>query len=231
MKEQYTRTAELLGEEAIEKLIQSHICIFGVGGVGSYTVEALARAGIGKFTLVDGDRVALSNINRQLIATHSTVGEEKVEVAKRRILDINPDAEVRVVNAFITPEMIEGLGISDVDYIVDAIDSVSTKLSLVEFAVKNNIRIISSMGTGNKIDPSRFHIADISKTSVCPLARVMRVELRKRGIHHLRVIYSDEMPRVASGEKKRVPASCSFVPSVAGLMLAGEVIRDIIGQN
>ena len=231
MKEQYTRTAELLGEEAIEKLIQSHICIFGVGGVGSFTVEALARAGIGKFTLVDGDRVALSNINRQLIATHSTVGEEKVEVAKRRILDINPDAEVRVINAFVTPEMIEELGLSDVDYIVDAIDSVSTKLALCEFAEKNRIRIISSMGTGNKIDPSRFRIADISKTSVCPLARVMRVELRKRGINHLRVIFSDEMPHVASGEKKRVPASCSFVPSVAGLMLAGEVIRDIIGQN
>ena len=231
MKEQYTRSAELFGEEAIEKLNRSHICIFGVGGVGSYTVEALARAGIGKFTLVDGDRVALSNINRQLIATHSTVGEEKVEVAKIRILDINPDAEVRVVNAFVTPEMIEGLGLFDVDYIVDAIDSVSTKLALVEFAEKNRIRIISSMGTGNKIDPSRFRIADISKTSVCPLARVMRVELRKRGIHHLRVIFSDEMPHVASGEKKRVPASCSFVPSVAGLMLAGEVIRDIIGQN
>ena len=231
MKEQYTRSAELFGEEAIERLNGAHVCVFGVGGVGSYTVEALARGGVGKFTLVDGDRVALSNINRQLIATHSTVGEEKVEVAKRRILDINPDAEVRVINAFVTPEMIEELGLSDVDYIVDAIDSVSTKLALCEFAEKNRIRIISSMGTGNKIDPSRFRIADISKTSVCPLARVMRVELRKRGINHLRVIFSDEMPHVASGEKKRVPASCSFVPSVAGLMLAGEVIRDIIGQN
>ena len=231
MKEQYTRTAELFGIDAIEKLNQSHVCVFGVGGVGSFTVEALARAGVGEFTLVDGDRVAESNINRQLIATHSTVGEEKVEVAKRRILDINPDAKVRVISAFVTPEMIEELALFRVDYIVDAIDSVSTKLALCEFAQKNNIPIISSMGTGNKIDPTRFRITDISKTSVCPLARVMRVELRKRGISHLRVIYSDEMPHVASGEKKRVPASCSFVPSVAGLMLAGEVIKELIRTN
>ena len=229
MKEQYSRTAELLGEDAIVKLNQSHVCIFGVGGVGSFVVEALARAGVGEFTLVDGDRVAESNINRQLIATHSTVGEEKVEVAKRRILDINPEAKVRTINAFVTPEMIEDLGLLGVDYIVDAIDSVSTKLALCEFATKNNIRILSSMGTGNKIDPTRFRIADISKTSVCPLARVMRVELRKRGISHLRVIFSDEVPHVSTGEKKRVPASCSFVPSVAGLMLAGEVIKDLVG--
>ena len=228
MREQDPRTAELFGDAAIEKLKNSHICIFGVGGVGSYTVEALARAGVGTLTLVDGDCVALSNINRQLIATHSTVGEVKVEVAKRRILDINPEATVHAYNAFVTPESLCEIDFTGVDYIVDAIDTVSTKLALCELAVQRGIRILSSMGTGNKVDASRFRISDISKTSVCPLARVMRIELRKRGIDHLRVLWSDEMPHVASGEKKRVPASCSFVPSVAGLLIAGEVVRDII---
>ncbi len=231
MKEQDSRTAALFGNEAIEKLKKSHVCVFGVGGVGSYVVEALARAGVGTLTIIDGDTVAESNINRQLIALHSTIGRPKVDVAKERILDIHSDTRVFTINAFVTPEMIEELGLSHVDYIVDAIDSVSTKLALCEYATKKGIPILSSMGTGNKVDPSRFRIADISKTSVCPLARVMRVELRKRGIHHLRVIFSDEVPHTISEDKKRVVASCSFVPSVAGLMLAGEVVRELVATN
>ena len=230
MKEQDSRTARLLGEDAIDKLKGAHVCVFGVGGVGSYVVEALARCGVGTLTIIDGDKVAESNINRQLIATHSTIGRDKVEVAKERILDINPDAIVHTVCEFITPERIEELSLSSVDYIIDCIDSVKTKLALCEYATRANIPIISSMGTGNKIDPSRFRITDISKTSVCPLAKVMRTELRKKGINHLRVIFSDELPHTASDEKSRVPASCSFVPSVAGLMLAGEVVRELIAK-
>lgn len=228
MREQDTRTAQLFGEDAIEKLKRSHVLVFGVGGVGSYTVEALARAGVGTITIVDGDTVAPSNINRQLIATHSTVGEVKVEVAKRRILDINPDATVYAIHRFVTPEDIGALCTGEVDYIVDAIDTVSAKIAICEYAKKNSIRILASMGTGNKIDPTRFRISDIEKTSVCPLARVMRIELRKRGLTHIRVLWSDEPPHTASDEKKRVPASCSFVPSVAGLLIAGEVIKDLI---
>ena len=228
MREQDTRTAQLFGEDAIEKLKRSHVLVFGVGGVGSYTVEALARAGVGTITIVDGDTVAPSNINRQLIATHSTVGEVKVEVAKRRILDINPDATVYAIHRFVTPEDIGALCVGEVDYIVDAIDTVSAKIAICEYAKKNNIRILASMGTGNKIDPTRFRISYIEKTSVCPLARVMRIELRKRGLTHIRVLWSDEPPHTASDEKKRVPASCSFVPSVAGLLIAGEVIKDLI---
>ena len=198
------------------------------GGVGSYTIEALTRSGIGKITLIDNDVVDLTNINRQLIADTATIGKPKVEVAKERLLKINPNIEIITRQIFYDKTSKEKLLNTHYDYIVDAIDSVASKLSLVEEAYKRNIPIISCMGTGNKLDPTKFEIADISKTSVCPLAKVMRKELNKRGIHHLKVVYSKEEPHRFDEENKRVPASISFVPSVAGLILAGEVIRDLL---
>lgn len=228
MKEQHVRTATLLGEDAIEKLNHSRVLVIGVGGVGSYTVEALARAGVGTLAIVDGDVVAPSNINRQLIALHSTVGRDKVEVARERILDINPDARVIAKKLFVTEDEIPTLLSDGYDYVVDAIDSVKSKVALAVYCEKEGIPLISSMGTGNKIDPTKFEIADIYKTSVCPLARAVRTELKKRGVKHLKVLFSKEIPELRGEVRERGPASCSFVPSVAGLILAGEVIKDII---
>lgn len=230
MEEQFSRTELLIGEVGIEKLQKAKVAIFGIGGVGSYVVEALARAGVGSFILVDNDEVCVSNINRQIIATHKTVGKAKVDVAKERILEINPNAEVKVYKEFFMPESKEIFD-DTVSYIVDAIDTVTAKIELVMRADKLNIPIISSMGTGNKLDPTRFEVADIYKTSVCPLAKVMRKELKARGIKKLKVIYSKEEPikvECENSQGKRIPASISFVPSVAGLIIAGEVIKDII---
>ena len=224
-KESLSRTEQLIGSEAIEKLKKARVAVFGIGGVGSYVVEALARSGVGSLDLIDNDNVAESNLNRQLVALHSTLGKPKVLVAKERVIDINPNIQVNVHQCFYLPEESDKFPFEEYDYIVDAIDTVKAKISLVEEANKANTPIICSMGTGNKLDPSRFEISDISKTSVCPLAKVMRVELRKRGINHLKVLYSKEEP-VNVGS--RTPASISFVPSVAGLIIAGEVIKDLI---
>ncbi len=232
MSEQFSRTERLIGANAIEKLKAAHVAVFGIGGVGSYTVEALARVGVGTLTLIDSDAVAESNINRQIIALHSTVGLDKVEVAARRIADINPNCRVICHKKFILPENLGDFDFDSFDYIVDAIDTVSAKLALVEAANKKSVPIICSMGTGNKLDPLMFEVTDIYKTSVCPLARVMRTELKKRGIKKLKVLYSKEEPikieNVSEGNRRAVPASISFVPSVAGLIIAGEVIKDLI---
>jgi len=232
MSNQFSRTELLIGKEGLEKLKNSKVAIFGIGGVGSYVVEGLARAGIGNFILVDNDDVCLSNLNRQIIATHKTIGKPKVEVAKERILEINPKANVEIYQEFFMPDTKELLDDS-VSYIVDAIDTVTAKIELVLRAYKFNIPIISSMGTGNKLDPTRFEITDIYKTTVCPLAKVMRKELKLRGIKKLKVLYSKEEPikikeNLEENSNKRTPASISFVPSVAGLIIAGEVIKDII---
>ena len=227
-----SRTENLIGKAAIEKLRGARVAVFGIGGVGGYVVEALARAGVGALDLVDNDKVALSNINRQIIALHSTVGEWKTEVAAKRIKDINPEITVRTHNLFFLPETAAQFDFSGIDYVVDAIDTVSGKIALIEHAKEQNIPVISSMGTGNKLNPTSFEVADITKTSVCPLARVMRRELKKRGIDHVKVVYSKEEP-LSSGEVneetgKAIPASISFVPSVAGLIIAGEVIKGLI---
>ena len=230
MSEQFSRTELLIGKDGIEKLKNSKVAIFGIGGVGSYVVEALARAGVGNFVLVDNDEVALSNLNRQIIATTKTIGMPKVEVAKERILEINPEAVIETYQEFFMPET-EGIIDESVTYIVDAIDTVTAKIELVLRANKLNIPIISSMGTGNKLDATRFEVTDIYKTSVCPLAKVMRKELKQRGIKKLKVVYSKEEPiKLEKDEtiKKQVPASISFVPSVAGLIIAGEVVKDIV---
>ena len=235
MNEQFLRTAMLLGEEAVEKLQNARVAVFGIGGVGGYTVEALARAGIGSIDVIDSDTVSRSNINRQLLATHSTVGMPKVEAARLRILDINPDCVVRTYEVFYTPETAGQFDFADYDYIVDAIDTVTGKLALVERATAANTPIICCMGTGNKLDASAFQVADISKTTMCPLARIMRKELGKRGIKHLKVVYSQEEALTPTGweeeaaalGKRQIPGSVSFVPGAAGLILAGEVIKDI----
>ena len=226
---QFSRTELLIGKDGIEKLKNAKVAIFGIGGVGSYTVEGLARSGIENFILVDNDIVSLSNINRQIIATHKTIGVPKVEVAKQRILEINPNANVEIYQKLFMPET-EGILTEDIDYIIDCVDTVTAKIELVMRANKLNIPIISCMGTGNKLDPTRFEITDISKTSVCPLAKVMRKELKNRGIRKLKVLYSKEEPIkiIGSTEEKVKAGSISFVPSVAGLIIAGEVIKDII---
>ena len=226
---QFSRTELLIGKDGIEKLKNAKVAIFGIGGVGSYTVEGLARSGIENFILVDNDIVSLSNINRQIIATHKTIGVPKVEVAKQRILEINPNANVEIYQKLFMPET-EGILTEDIDYIIDCVDTVTAKIELVMRANKLNIPIISCMGTGNKLDPTRFEITDISKTSVCPLAKVIRKELKNRGIRKLKVIYSKEEPikLIGSTEEKVKAGSISFVPSVAGLIIAGEVIKDII---
>lgn len=238
MENQFSRTELIIGKENIEKLNQSKVAIFGIGGVGSYVVEALVRAGVGKFVLVDNDIVSISNINRQLIATTKTIGKAKVEVAKERILEINPKANVEIYKEFFMPET-EGILDESIDYIVDAIDTVTAKIELIVRADKLNIPIISSMGTGNKLDPTKFEVTDIYKTSVCPLAKVMRKELKQREIKKLKVLYSKEEPiktnctskensdRTINFRTKQVPGSISFVPSVAGLIIAGEVIKDL----
>ena len=240
--EQFVRTEMLLGAETLNKLKNAHIAVFGVGGVGGYVVEALARSGVGQFDLIDNDTVALSNINRQIIATHSSVGKYKVDVMKERILDINPDAKVAVHKCFFLPDNSSDFDFKKYTYIVDAIDTVTAKLELIVRANEAEVPIISSMGTGNKLDPTRLEVSDIYSTQVCPLARVMRTELKKRGIEKLKVVYSKEQPikkekkekeQITSenmGRIKDVPGSVAFVPSVAGLIIAGEVIKDIKGE-
>ena len=229
---QFSRTALLLGEQGVEKLKKSRVAVFGVGGVGGYVVEALARSGVGALDLIDKDRVSESNINRQIIALHSTVGQYKTEAAAARVKDINPEICVRTHNVFYLPETATDFDFSQYDYIVDAIDTVSGKIALVEKANACGVPIISSMGAGNKLDPTAFEVSDISKTSVCPLARVMRRELKKRGIEKLKVVYSKEDPLEAKTKDaqtgKSIPGSVAFVPSVVGLIIAGEVIKDLI---
>ena len=234
MSEKFSRTELLIGKKGSEILKNSKVAIFGIGGVGSYVVEGLARSGIGKFILVDNDTVSVTNINRQIIATTKTVGMNKVEVAKNRILEINPEAEVEIYKEFFMPESKEYFD-KTVDYVIDCIDTVTAKIELVMRATKLNIPIISSMGTGNKLDPTRFEVTDIYKTEVCPLAKVMRKELRNRNIKKLKVLYSREEPiktEIFDEEsKKQVPGSISFVPSVAGLIISGEVIKDLIKRG
>ena len=230
MINQFSRSELLLGADGINKLKNASVAVFGVGGVGSYTAEALARSGVGHITLVDNDTVNITNINRQLIALHSTVGMPKVEAAKARILDINPECDVTALNCFYTGNELD---LSGFDYIADAIDSVASKLNLIENAIKCGIPIISSMGTGNKLDPTKLVVTDISKTEMCPLAKVVRVELRKRGINHHKVVYSTEKPvphKCESEEdeaKRKTIGSVAFVPSVAGLIIASEIIRNL----
>lgn len=224
----------LIGESSVATLRNSRVAVFGAGGVGGYVIEALARSGVGAIDIIDNDTVSESNINRQIIALHSTIGQLKTEVAKKRVLDINPDCKVSTFETFVLPDNIENFDFSVYSYIVDAIDTVSGKLAIIEKAYKENIPVISSMGTGNKLDPTKFQIADISKTSVCPLARVMRYELKKRGIKKLKVLFSTEEPIKVNIKKKEEgkipPGSISFVPSVAGLIIGGEIIKDIINK-
>ena len=235
MLNQFSRTESLIGKDGIEKLQNAKVAIFGIGGVGSFVVEGLVRAGIGNFILVDADNIDITNINRQIIATRKTIGRPKVEVAKERILEINPDAKVEIYQEFFMPDSKKILD-NTVDYIVDAVDTVTAKIELVVRANKLNIPIISSMATGNKLNPTKFEVTDIYKTSICPLAKVMRKELRKRGIKGLKVIYSKEEPIQQSKDvekqeektnKRQVLGSISFVPSVAGLIVVGEVVKDI----
>lgn len=243
MENQFSRTELLIGKDGIEKLNKSKVAIFGIGGVGSYVVEGLARAGIGNFILVDNDVISESNINRQIIATHKTINKSKVEAEKQRILEINPRTNVEIYQEFFTKES-KNIIDEKVSYIVDAVDTITAKIELVLIASRLNIPIISCMGTGNKLDPTKFEITDIYKTSVCPLAKVMRKELKSRGIKKLKVLYSKEEPKKINYQKninneksedfltkRKVPASISFVPSVAGLIIAGEVIKDLIKEN
>lgn len=250
MLNQFSRTELVIGKEGLEKLSNAKVAIFGLGGVGSFVLEGLVRAGVGSFVLIDDDRICLTNLNRQILATRKTVGQPKVEVAKQRILDINPDANVEIHQEFFMPET-EGILDNSIDYIVDCIDTVTAKIELVIRADKLNIPIISCMGTGNKLDPTRFEVTDIYKTIVCPLAKVMRKELRSRGIKKLKVVYSKEEPVRLNettensckhncicppGTKRKctirnqVLGSVSFVPSVAGLIIAGEVVKSILNN-
>lgn len=225
MSDQYSRTEMIIGAEAVEKIRTASVMVFGIGGVGSYAVEGLARAGVGRLVLVDNDVVDITNINRQLPALHSTVGRPKASVMAERVKDINPDCEVEAVECFFMPDTEDSFDFTGFDYVVDAIDTVTGKLTLIEKAYKEGVPVISSMGTGNKLDPTQFKIVPVEKTKVCPLAKVMRKELKNRGIKGVKVLYSEEEPIKHDGE--RTPGSISFVPSVAGLIIAGEVIRDI----
>ncbi|WP_313133631.1 tRNA threonylcarbamoyladenosine dehydratase [Anaerocolumna sp.] len=250
MLNQFSRTELLFGNEAMEKLSKSRVAVFGIGGVGGFTVEALARSGVGIFDLFDDDKVCLTNVNRQIIATRKTIGKYKVEVMKERILEINPKAVVNTHQTFYTPEVADQFDLSEYTYVVDAIDTVTAKIELVMRADKCNVPIISCMGAGNKLDPTMFEVTDIYKTSVCPLAKVMRKELRVRGIKKLKVVYSKELPKKPiedmsiscrdhcicppgaerkCTDRRAIPGSTAFVPSVAGLIIAGEVIKDITG--
>ena len=247
MNEAFSRTALQLGEDAVERLQKARVAVFGIGGVGGYAVEALARSGVGTLDLIDDDKVAPSNLNRQIIATHHTLGQYKVDAAKERILSINPDAIVHTHRTFYLPQSAAEFDLSVYDYIIDAIDTVAGKIALIVAAQTAGTPIISCMGAGNKLDATAFQVADISKTTVCPLARVMRKELGKRGIRHLKVVYSTEPPleglapdeegstasetRPAQKRAKPTPGSNAFVPAVAGLILAGEVIRDLTNHQ
>lgn len=232
IKEEYSRTAFVLGEDATERLKGARVAVFGVGGVGGYVCESLARSGVGNIDIFDRDTVSLSNINRQIIALHSTVGRSKVEVMRERILDVNPDCVVNAYEVFYLPENADEYDLSKYDYIVDAVDTVSAKIEIISRARALGICVISAMGAGNKTDPTQFKVADISKTEGCPLARVMRRELKKRGINKLKVVYSPEEPIKSpyfdSESGKNLPGSLSFVPSVMGLIMSGEVIKDLI---
>ena len=226
MEEQFSRTIGLLGEEAVKHLHNCHVAVFGVGGVGGFAAEALVRTGVGKIDIIDKDTVCESNLNRQIIALHSTIGKDKVDVMRERMLDINPNVVVNAHKCFFLPETRSLFNFSQYDYIIDAVDTVTAKIELVMAAQETGVPIISSMGAGNKLDPTAFEVADIYKTSVCPLARVMRRELKKREIKHLKVVYSKEEPVV----RRETPASAAFVPSVAGLIIAGEVVKDLCLQ-
>lgn len=228
MESQFEREIRLIGEDGLGKLTNSRVIVFGLGGVGSFVVEALARSGIGELVLVDSDRICPSNLNRQLFALHSTFEELKVDVAEKRILDINPDCHVVKFPMFYLPENAETIDLSRYDYIVDCIDTITAKLEIITRATSLSIPVISCMGTGNKLDPSKLQISDISKTSVCPLARVMRLELRKRGINHLRCVFSTEEP-IKTGKPE--PGSTAFVPSSAGLLIASEVVRNLLSDQ
>ena len=238
MSEQFSRTQLLLGEAAMDKLNNSRVAVFGVGGVGGYVCESLVRSGVGHFDLIDSDTVSLSNLNRQIIATRSTVGKYKVDVMKERMLDINPEVDVNVYRCFFLPENSDDFPFDEYDYVVDAVDTVTAKIELVMKCQEKGVPIISSMGAGNKLDASAFMVADIYKTKMCPLAKVMRYELKKRGVKKLKVVYSEEKPMKPveamaqngeeTGGKKSIPGSVAFVPSVAGLIIGGEVVRDLI---
>ncbi len=237
MNEQYSRTVMVLGEEGLEKLRKARVAIFGIGGVGGYTAEALARCGVGTLDLIDNDTVSLSNINRQIYALHSTVGRQKTEAAKERIADICPDTVINAYNTFFMPDNSSEFDFSQYDYVIDAVDTVTAKLEIIRCAKENGVPVISCMGAGNKLDPSRFRVTDISKTSVCPLAKVIRLELRKRGITKVKAVWSDELPQKPRAEvhdndsagRRAVPGSLSFVPSAAGLLAASEAVRDLTG--
>lgn len=252
MLTQFSRTELLLGKEAMDKLKNSRVAVFGIGGVGGYVCEALVRSGIGAFDLIDDDKVCLTNLNRQIIATRKTVGKYKVDVMKERMLEINPDVNVRIHKCFFLPENADEFPFDEYDYVVDAVDTVTAKIELVMKSQAMNVPIISSMGAGNKLDPTAFQVADIYKTSVCPLAKVMRRELKKRGIKKLKVVYSQEKPirpiedmsiscrthcicppgaAHKCTERRDIPGSTAFVPSVVGLIIAGEVIKDLAGKN
>lgn len=234
MINQFSRTELIFGHEALEKLASFKVAVFGVGGVGGYAVEALVRSGIGEIDLIDNDVVALSNLNRQIIALHSTIGQYKVDVMEKRIKDINPACKVNVHKTFYLPQEDEAFDFTQYDYIIDAIDTVAGKIGLVMAADKAKTPIISAMGAGNKVNPSAFEVADIYKTSVCPLAHVMRKELKKRGIKHLKVVYSQEKPlkpAVLTDARKQTPGSNAFAPAVVGLIMASEAVRDLIGFN
>lgn len=249
MLNQFSRTQLLLGDEAMNKLAASRVAVFGIGGVGGYVCEALIRSGVGAIDLIDDDKVCLTNLNRQIIATRKTIGQYKTQVMKERILDINPDAKVEVHNCFFLPETADDFEFEKYDYVVDAVDTVTAKIALVMKCKEKNVPIISSMGAGNKLDASAFRVADIYKTKVCPLAKVMRRELKKRGVKKLKVVYSEEMPikpledmssscktnctcppgaQHKCTQRRAIPGSVAFVPSVAGLIIAGEVVKDLI---
>ena len=236
MENQFSRTERLLGKENMEKLAAARVCIFGIGGVGGYVAEALARSGVGHLELVDNDVICLSNLNRQIIATHETLGQYKVDVMKERILSINPTAEVTVYKCFYLPETRAQFDFTNCDYVVDAIDTVAGKIALVLQAEESGTPVISSMGAGNKLDPAAFQVADIYQTSVCPLAKVMRRELKRRGVKKLKVVYSKEQPvavqndeeSLLSSPRRSIPGSIAFVHSVAGLIIAGEVVKDLV---
>lgn len=238
VKEEFSRTALLIGEESVNRLENARVAVFGIGGVGGHAAEALVRSGIGAIDLIDNDTVSVSNLNRQLVALHSTIGKYKVDAARERFLDINPALKIRTYRTFYTPETAAEFDFSEYDYVIDAIDTVTGKIGLVMQAQAAGVPIICSMGAGNKLDPSAFEVTDIYKTSVCPLAKVMRYELKKRGVKHLKVVYSREIPRSPDmsvtdekpvGTRRAIPGSTAFVPSAAGLVLAGEVIRDLSG--